>query len=204
MKVMESLKELITFESGDVNDLPLRAVVKNKKETCKIRIVFDGFSYLKNDLSINEFLQSEPCLLPLLYDVFLRFRLGSIGIIADIRQAFLQISVDPTHRGYSRFSWLSFDSNDSGFYIYRFTRALLELTCSLFLLNGTLKHHFQSNWIQNMFEKFLLEKNLRDLCVNDLATCFNNGKLAISFEENSKKILALGGFYLCKWFTNSR
>ena len=204
MKVMESLKELITFESGDVNDLPLRAVVKNKKETCKIRIVFDGFSYLKNDLSINEFLQSEPCLLPLLYDVFLRFRLGSIGIIADIRQAFLQISVDPTHRDYSRFSWLSFDSNDSGFYIYRFTRALLELTCSLFLLNGTLKQHFQSNWIQNMFEKFLLEKNLRDLCVNDLVTCFNNGKLAISFEENSKKILALGGFYLCKWFTNSR
>ena len=204
MKVMESLKELITFESGDVNDLPLRAVVKNKKETCKIRIVFDGFSYLKNDLSINEFLQSEPCLLPLLYDVFLRFRLGSIGIIADIRQAFLQISVDPSHRDYLRFLWLNFDSDDPDFYIYRFTRVLFGLTCSPFLLNGTLKHHFQSDWIRNMFEKFILEKLLRDLYVDDLATCFNNGKLVFSFYENSKKILALGGFDLCKWFTNSR
>ena len=45
---------------------------------------------------------------------------------------------------------------------------------------------------------------MRDLYVDDLATCFNNGKLAFSFYENSKKILALGGFDLCKWFTNSR
>ena len=54
-----------------------------------------------------------------------------------------------------------------------------------------------------MFEKFILEKLLRDLYVHDRATYFNNGKLAFSFYENSK-ILALGGFDLCKWFTNSR
>ena len=48
-----------------------------------------------------------------------------------------------------------------------------------------------------MFEKFILEKLLRDLYVNDLATCFNNGKLALSFHENSKRVLALGGFDLC-------
>ena len=83
-------------------------------------------------------------------------------------------------------------------------RVLLGLPCSHFLLNGTLKHHFQSNWIRNMFEKFILEKLLRDLYVNDLASCFNNKKLAFSFYENSKKILAFGGFDLCKWFTNSR
>ena len=55
-----------------------------------------------------------------------------------------------------------------------------------------------------MFEKFILEKLLRDLYVDDLATCFNDGKLAFSFYENSKKILTLGGFDLCKWLTNSR
>ena len=55
-----------------------------------------------------------------------------------------------------------------------------------------------------MFEKFILEKLLQDLYVDDVATCFNNEKLAFSFYENSKKILALRGFDLCKWFTNSR
>ena len=57
--------------------------------------------------------------------MFLRFRLGSIGIIADIRQAFLQISVDPSHRDYLRFLWLNFDSDDPDFYIYRFTRVFV-------------------------------------------------------------------------------
>ena len=124
--------------------------------------------------------------------------------MADIRQAFLQISVDPSHRDYLRFLWLNFDSNDPEFYIYRLTRVLFRLTCSTFLLNGTLKHHLQSDWIRNMFEKLTLEKLFRDLYVDDLVTCFNNGKLASSFYENSEKLLALGGFDLCKWFTNSR
>ena len=139
-------------EPGEVHYLPHRAIIKNKKETSKIRIVFDGSSYLKNELSINEFLGPGPSRLPLLCDVLLRFLLESIGIIADIRQAFLQNSVDPSHRDYLRFVWLNFDSNNPDFYIYRFTRVLFGLTCSPFLLNGTLKHHFQSDRIRNMFE----------------------------------------------------
>ena len=123
--------------------------------------------------------------------MLLRFLLGSIRIIADIRQAFLQISVDPSHWNYLQFLWINFDSKDPDFYIYRFTKVLFKLTCSPFFLNGALKNHFQSNWIRNMFEKFILEKLLRDLYVDDLATCFNDGKLAFSFYENSKKILAL-------------
>ena len=56
-----------------------------------------------------------------------------------------------------------------------------------------------------MFKKFILEKLLQDLYMDDLATCFNDGKLAFKFYENSKKFLALGGgFDLGKWFTNSR
>ena len=85
-------------EPGGVHYLPHRAIVKNKTETSQIRIVFDGSSYLKNELSINEFLEPGPCLLLLLYAVLLRFCLGGIGIIADIRQGFFKISVDPSHR----------------------------------------------------------------------------------------------------------
>lgn len=79
--------------------MPYRAIVKTKKKL-KIRIVCDGSSYLKNQLSINEFLEPGPSLLPLFYDVLQRFRLGSIGIITGIKQAFLQIPVDPIHSDY--------------------------------------------------------------------------------------------------------
>ena len=81
----------------------------------------------------------------------------------------MQISGDSSHGEYLRFLWLNFDSNDPDFYIYQFARVLFGLTCSPFLSNGTLKHHFQSDWIRNMFEKFILEKLLRDLYVYDLA-----------------------------------
>ena len=76
--------------------------------------------------------------------MLLRIRLENTGTIADIGQAFLQISNYSNHGDYLRFLWLSFDSNYPDFYIYRFTRVLLVLTCSPFPLNGTLKHHFQS------------------------------------------------------------
>ena len=70
MKVMGSSKKLIIL-------LPHRAVVKNKRETSKITIAYDGSSNLKNESSINEFLKPGPCLFPLPYDKLLRFRLGS-------------------------------------------------------------------------------------------------------------------------------
>ena len=76
---------------------------------------------------------------------------------------------------------------------------------SPFLLNGNLKHHFQSNWIlENMFKKLILEKLLQGLYVDDLVTYLNTEKLAFSIHKNSESILVSEGFALCKWFTNSR
>ena len=69
-----------------------RPVVKEIRETSKVRIVFDGSSKYKGEPSINELLESGTCLLPLLYDIYLRFRLGPIVITADIKPAFLQTS----------------------------------------------------------------------------------------------------------------
>ena len=43
--------------------------------------------------SLNDTLYKGPCLTPLLFDALLRFRLNPIGIIADIKQAYVQISV---------------------------------------------------------------------------------------------------------------
>ena len=80
-------------EPGTSHYLPQPPVVKENRETSKVRIVFDGSSKYKGELSINELLESGPCLLPLLYEILLRFRLGQIVITADIKQAFLQMSV---------------------------------------------------------------------------------------------------------------
>ena len=89
---------------GGVTYIPHRAVIRSDRKTTKVRIVFDASAKNKGN-SLNECLMKGPCLTPLLFDVFLWFRAGNIGLIADIEKAYLQISVKPKERDYLRFLW---------------------------------------------------------------------------------------------------
>ena len=64
--------------------LPHQAVIKKDRETTKLQIVFDATSKTKNGLSLNDSLQTGTCLLPLLNDILIRFRIGKYGLVADI------------------------------------------------------------------------------------------------------------------------
>ena len=52
---------------------------------------------------MNDVLDPRPCSMPFLFNTLLRFRTGKIGLIADIKQAFLQIEVASEHRDLLRF-----------------------------------------------------------------------------------------------------
>ena len=99
--IIEKVNEVC--EPGTSHYLPHRAVIKENRDTSKVRTVFDGSSKQKSQPALNELLHSGPCLLPLLYDILLRFRLGTIAITADIKQAFLQILVDKKDQNFLRF-----------------------------------------------------------------------------------------------------
>ena len=69
--------------------LPHHAMIKSDRETTKTRIVFDVSARSdKNKPSLNDILYSGPCLLPLIEDILLQFRLGRIAVVADIQQDF--------------------------------------------------------------------------------------------------------------------
>ena len=89
------------------------AVCKENRETMKVRIVFDVSAQIsQNEPSLNNNLYTYPRLLPYIFDILLRLRIGKYTLIADIRQAFLQIEVAEEHRNFLRFLWLC-DPNDS-------------------------------------------------------------------------------------------
>ena len=67
--------------------LPHRAVIKEQRETTKIRVVFDASCGI-NGPSLNECLYSGPNMLGKIFDILLRFRLNRIAFTADIKQAF--------------------------------------------------------------------------------------------------------------------
>ena len=68
-------------------------------------VVFDASAKFKSEKSLNKVLDPRPCLLPILFNILLRFWTGNIGLIADIKQAFLQIEVTPEHRDFLWFMW---------------------------------------------------------------------------------------------------
>ena len=76
--------------------LPHKAAVKENRE----KIVFDRSACSPNKPSINDFLFSGPCLLPLVFDILIRFRTKKIGIVSDVKQAFHQIEIVKEHCDY--------------------------------------------------------------------------------------------------------
>ena len=124
---------------GSAHYLPHRAVVKENRETTKVRIVFDGSAHSPNEPSINDVLYSGPCLLPLIFDILIRFRTGKIGIVADVKQAFHQIEIVKEHRDFLRFLWFEDILYNQETITLRFKRVIFGLTYSPFLLNGNYK-----------------------------------------------------------------
>ena len=107
---------------GEVHYLPHRAVVRENKNTMKVIIVFDASSKIADKSSLNDCLYSGPCLLSAIYDISLRFRLGKIGLVSDIKQAFLNIAIAEEHHDLLRFLWYeNFDADDPEVIILQFT-----------------------------------------------------------------------------------
>ena len=103
-----------------------------------------------------------PSLLPSVYDILLQFRSGKIGLVPDIKQAFLNISIAEEHRDLLRFLWYeNFDADDPEVIMLRFTRVVFGLTSSSFLLNGTISSHVSQNIFNEIHNVEVLKKLLR-------------------------------------------
>ena len=79
-----------------------------------------------------------PCFLPLIFGILIGFRIGKIGIVADIKQAFLQIGISEEHNNFLRFLWFkdAFSTNPDQI-ILPFKRVIFGFRFSLFLLIRT-------------------------------------------------------------------
>ena len=124
-----------------VNFLPHYAVIKNERDTTKTGIVFDASSKIGNNPSLNDCLHSGPCLLPLIFDILLRFRIGDVALVANIKQAFLNIEIDEGDRDFFGFLWVENISEKDKIVVCRFLRGVFGVTSSPFLLGATIKSH---------------------------------------------------------------
>ena len=120
-------------------------------------------------------------MLPLLHDIVIRFQIGKIGIVADVQQAFLQIEIEENHRDFRQF--ILFDHvlrNNPSCVLLRFAKVVFGLTCSPFLLNGTLKVQLERFIKIESYSKFI-QQLLLNLHVDDLSISFNNVQDSFKF-----------------------
>ena len=183
--------------------MPHQAVVRENKDTTKVRIAFNASSKVRDEPSLNDCSYSGPFLLPAIYGILLQFPLGKIGFLSDIKQAFLNIAIAEEHRDLLRFLWYeNFDADDPEVIILRFTRVVFGLKGSPFLLNGTISSHVSQNIVNEIHNVAVLKRLLRNLYVDDSTISFNSFNQGVEFYTIAKKYLSKGGFDFRKWETN--
>ncbi|GBM00408.1 hypothetical protein AVEN_179219-1 [Araneus ventricosus] len=102
--ILQINPDKVNPEGLGIHYLPHRAVFKDNSTT-EVCLVFDGSAKTRNSVSINECIEKGPNLNEMIPAILNRFRWGKIGIISDIKQAFLQIALNESDRDVLRFMW---------------------------------------------------------------------------------------------------
>ncbi|XP_035208130.1 uncharacterized protein LOC118182845 [Stegodyphus dumicola] len=166
--------------------------------TTKIRPVFDGSVRTKGSPSVNDCLEKGPNLIDTVPAIINRFRLGKIGVSADIKKAFLQIALNPKDRDYLRFLWWE-QGNSERLKIYRHRRVVFGITSSPFLLNATL-----TKLMNEVPENYRASANklVESWYVDNLVTSVNDESELKKLKNDATEILASAKFELQEWAYN--
>ena len=199
--VLERVEEGDDPPAGKVYYMPHTCVVREEKETTKVRIVYDASAKTIGP-SLNDLLQQGPCLLPTIFKVLVRFRYHKVALIGDIEKAFLNILVNEDDRDYLRLLWFDDPFAESPEpLIYRFCRVVFGVCSSPFHMNATLKHHLLK-YIEA--EPLIVKEITNSMYVDDFSGGGDDDDDAYLLYDRSKEIMKEGGFTLRKWATNSK
>ena len=183
--------------------LPHHGVIREDKETTKLRVVFDGSAKDGvKDLSLNDCLEKGPNTTPHIFDILLKFRSYPIGIVADVEKAFHQIVVSPKDRNMLRFLWFDDIGKQNPQIIqYQFCRLVFGLTPSPAILNETIHHHVTRYLLT---EPVIAEILASGFYVDDFTSGAQTVEEGFNIYQKARYLMKQGGFNLRKWRTNSK
>ena len=198
--VVEVVADPTQYVEGQVHYLPHHAVIRQDKQTTKLRVVYDA-SARSNGPSLNDCLYTGPNFGQSILDILLRFRLHNVALVGDVEKAFLMVSVAECDRDVLRFLWIE-DAMavPSEIVVMRFTRVVFGVSSSPFLLNATIDNHMGK--FKSIDQPFV-KKFRRSIYVDDLTAGSHDVESAFEFYLKSKLRLAEASFNLRKFDTNS-
>ncbi|XP_026063123.1 uncharacterized protein LOC113046525 [Carassius auratus] len=182
--------------------MPHHAVLREDKVTTKLRVVFDASSHDTDSPSLNDCLLTGPNLNPDLLSILIKFRLHAIAFTADIKKAFLQISLAEKDRDAVRFLWLDalpHEVRGEKLRVLRMTRVVFGVSPSPFLLAATVRKHLKKYEAQLPEVVKIIKESLY---VDDFISSASDVENAFSITANAKQIMSTASMDLCKWTTN--
>ena len=168
--------------------------VLKDSETTPLRIVFAANA---GRVSLNDCLETGPCLLKNLHDLLIRFRVHNIALVADIARAFLSIGLLEKHRNLVKFLWFRNNDPSQDIVVYRYTTVVFGNTSSPFSLGIVLQKHleqFESDTASDLNDK---------LYMDNLVTGVDTEQQALNYYYTARAIMKAGGFNLRQWLSNS-
>jgi hypothetical protein len=136
--LQEGIIEEIPMSQWDEGHyLPHRPIVK-ETGTTRVRSVFDASARECGQPSLNQCLEKGMNVIEIIPALLLCFRLHQIGIVMDIRKAFLQISLCGEDKDFLRFLWID---AEGALKIFRHARVAFGVTSGLFLLGAVIDFH---------------------------------------------------------------
>jgi len=178
--------------------LPHFAVVREDKETTKVRIVFDSASKCQGT-SLNDQMHAGPKLQREIFDILVRFRRGRVALAGDIKEMFSQVFLKPEDRQYHRLLWRGLRTSEE-IEVYESTRLTFGDKASPFLAQHVLQSHAEKRRDEYPeVARVCLESTYMDDAIDSV----DSPEEAIELRKALTKVLKEAGFLIRRWCSNS-
>lgn len=173
------------------------AVIK-ESTTTQVRVVFNASEKSDTSCSLNEFLLAGPKMQSDISQIILSFRMNPVALIADLKQMYRCIRLNPTDTKFTHLLW----RQDCSLPIteWELTTLPFGLTSSPYLAQRTIKQLVSDEGSSfPAASKALLE----DTYIDDVVSSVSSEKEAIELYSQLTDLLGKGGFSLHKFSSNS-
>ena len=200
-KLLEIVTEDMKPAVGNVYYMPHQLVIREDKETSKIRPVYDCSSKMKGVESLNDCLEVPEPLYADLFAVFIQFRVHEVGMIADIEKAFFQIGMAEKDRDLYRILFVDdpFKENPK-LVVMRFTRVTFGVGPSMWHLGAVINHHLRK---YEKTDSETVRKIDKGLYADDFSGGDADDKKAVELYRKTRKIFSDANMNMRKWRSNS-
>lgn len=178
--------------------IPHHGVIREDKNTTKLRVVLDASCKTKSGISLNDILHSGKNLQGDLFKIILNFRLYAVALTADCKQMFLQIGMQETDRRFQRILYRF--SPSKPVCLYQFNRVCFGLKSSPFHALRTVQQLIEDDGGQYPYAVSVLSTSLY---MDDVVFSEKNEQQAANLAHDLIHLFKGAQLDLVKWTSNS-